>query len=510
MKPGSLYSILLAFPPALCHMQMSWPYPLRSSYNPANSYQDIDYSMTSPLHADGSDYPCKGYQKDGDSTPTATYIAGSTYNMSLAGSATHGGGSCQLSLSYDNGATFRVIKSMIGGCPLTTTYDFTIPSYMPSGSALLAWTWQNLQGNREFYMNCASVKILPGVSRRRSQTAYTSVDSLPYVWRANLEGINNCSTAEGVNPVYPDPGPEVQYGDGMSSSDPASAGNCMSPEPYGPAYRAARADNLTASTSFFPQASPSTLTATTSTSRASITPVQLSATTSLSPTSYAIVTPSSVTSSSHVTQSTTTITVAECPGTVTITITPTVYTASAPSAACTGSSASCPCSSGYQCQLIGTCEWECLAASTMATSTSAPPQQITITPTLSYTAPSSTNTYAITSTVSPTPVSTSPPSSDSASTQPPYAGSDVEAYLPCVPGTFLCSSATTFYTCDYNDGTVASSSPASWAYDYPRQVADGMQCQPSLSPYDSDTIQYAQQAQTPSGYYRNDQYVRAA
>lgn len=104
--------------------------------------------------------------------------------MSLAGTSTHGGGSCQLSLSYDNGATFRVIKSMIGGCPLTTTYDFTIPSYTPAGNALLAWTWQNLEGNREYYMNCAEVSISSGSSSRRRRNrreAYNSFDSLPYI-----------------------------------------------------------------------------------------------------------------------------------------------------------------------------------------------------------------------------------------------------------------------------------------------------------------------------------------
>lgn len=34
--------------------------------------------------------------------------------MSLQGTAIHNGGSCQISLSYDNGKTFRVIKSFIG------------------------------------------------------------------------------------------------------------------------------------------------------------------------------------------------------------------------------------------------------------------------------------------------------------------------------------------------------------------------------------------------------------
>ncbi|KAF2766141.1 hypothetical protein EJ03DRAFT_278771, partial [Teratosphaeria nubilosa] len=214
----SVINILLALPQALAHMEMSWPYPFRSKYNPANDYSDIDYSMTSPLLADGSNYPCKGYQNDQDASPTVAYTAGSTYNMTLSGSATHGGGSCQLSLSYDNGATFRVIKSMIGGCPLTSTYDFTIPSYAPDGDALLAWTWQNLEGNREYYMNCAPISIVAAPTRRQKRSAYRNMTSLPYIWKANLAVVNDCETAEDDNVVYPSPGPDVVYGDGLGNT----------------------------------------------------------------------------------------------------------------------------------------------------------------------------------------------------------------------------------------------------------------------------------------------------
>lgn len=38
--------------------------------------------------------------------------------VSLEGAAIHGGGSCQASLSYDNGGTFKVLKSWIGIYPL--------------------------------------------------------------------------------------------------------------------------------------------------------------------------------------------------------------------------------------------------------------------------------------------------------------------------------------------------------------------------------------------------------
>lgn len=136
------------------------PYPIRSSHDPLrvaranrDSQVKIDYDMTSPLIDSAvNNFPCKGWQNDQTIWTTATYTAGETYSMAINnGAATHTGGSCQLSLSYDNGATFKVIKSMMGGCPLQLSYNFTIPSFAPSGTALFAWTWFNKVGNRYAY-----------------------------------------------------------------------------------------------------------------------------------------------------------------------------------------------------------------------------------------------------------------------------------------------------------------------------------------------------------------------
>lgn len=41
---------------ATAHMQMNWPYPLRSQFDPQNDWSNIDYSMTNPLKSDGM--PC--------------------------------------------------------------------------------------------------------------------------------------------------------------------------------------------------------------------------------------------------------------------------------------------------------------------------------------------------------------------------------------------------------------------------------------------------------------------
>lgn len=54
------------------------------------------------------------------------------------------GGSCQISLSFDGGVTWVVIKSIIGGCANpdpggSQKFDFTIPGNVQNGDALLAW-----------------------------------------------------------------------------------------------------------------------------------------------------------------------------------------------------------------------------------------------------------------------------------------------------------------------------------------------------------------------------------
>ena len=66
---------------ATAHMEMSYPYPIRSQFDPLNNYTNIDYSNTSPLEGTGANYPCKGYHRDANLRVVATYIAGQTYNM---------------------------------------------------------------------------------------------------------------------------------------------------------------------------------------------------------------------------------------------------------------------------------------------------------------------------------------------------------------------------------------------------------------------------------------------
>lgn len=160
-----LLVLLSAALQATAHMSMATPPSLRYKTNPYKTVEDYDYS--SPLSPSGSNYPCKGYHKD-LGTPggrsVATYAPGGSYSIvyvlhmygvqrwgstakllrRLAGSATHMGGSCQISLSYDGGNTWVVIKSIIGGCANpdpsgSQEFGFKIPSNAQNGDVLLAW-----------------------------------------------------------------------------------------------------------------------------------------------------------------------------------------------------------------------------------------------------------------------------------------------------------------------------------------------------------------------------------
>ncbi|BGP12201.1 hypothetical protein JCM10213v2_000112 [Rhodosporidiobolus nylandii] len=194
-------------------MELLFPLPINSRFDPQTLEANKDYSMTSPLLQDGSNYPCKGYNTPSayeTLKPVATLSAGSDFEIEFApGGATHQGGSCQFSVSYDQGKTFAVIHSVIGGCPLVNNYTVPVPSNLPAAtSATFAWTWQNEVGNREEYMNCAIVNI-----EGSSSKSFTG----PAPFRANTFSDGTCVTVEGEDVVYPNPGASVEYGGKMSS-----------------------------------------------------------------------------------------------------------------------------------------------------------------------------------------------------------------------------------------------------------------------------------------------------
>ncbi|KAL2265757.1 hypothetical protein VTJ83DRAFT_6857 [Remersonia thermophila] len=227
LTTGVLAVLLAGSQLAAAHMEISYPPPFRSKFNPHAT--NIDYTNTAPLSESGSNFPCKLYHQD-MGTPAgasvATFAPGQTYNFTVAGSASHGGGSCQVSLSYDGGKTFTVIESIIGGCPLASNYPFTIPADAPQGSAIWAWTWNNNIGNREQYMNCASVTIGGGAAKRATRAPAkprAAFSARPQIFVANIG--NGCRTIEGTDVEYPNPGPDAVVNPGKLG---APVGDCGS------------------------------------------------------------------------------------------------------------------------------------------------------------------------------------------------------------------------------------------------------------------------------------------
>merc|ERR1711939_43087 len=210
-------SALLAL--ASGHMMLKEPLAFRSEFDQelaGERYnQAYDYTR-GPLAMDGSNYPCKGYQKDSWRKATTDYKPGFSYTAVLQGNTPHRGGSCQLSLSYDEGETFYVIKSVVGGCtcvdgiscpndyssPQEVSIPFTIPADAPAKENILfAWSWINVEGNREYYMNCAAVNIL-GDNK-------SGLAGLPELYVTNLQP--SCQVPYGQSVVYPNPGSDVLY-----------------------------------------------------------------------------------------------------------------------------------------------------------------------------------------------------------------------------------------------------------------------------------------------------------
>ena len=139
-----LMGTAMAFTTASAHMIMNTPVPYGSPNN-------------SPLDASGSNFPCKATSNSG--AKVNQMAIGAPQPLKFTGSAVHGGGSCQISLTKDSPATksskWMVIHSIEGGCPAKnqqgnlpgdnpgeldpSTYSFTIPDGIAPGAYTLAW-----------------------------------------------------------------------------------------------------------------------------------------------------------------------------------------------------------------------------------------------------------------------------------------------------------------------------------------------------------------------------------
>jgi hypothetical protein len=160
MSIRTYVTVLLALASAVNgHMKMKTPVPFDNA--------NLD---NSPLIADGSNFPCKAHTSNPPPTTAGTpnnMAIGQPQTLSFTGSAVHGGGSCQISLTTDKQPTkdskWMVIHSIVGGCPANvegnlpadpngngaSTFQYSIPQGITPGDYTLAWTWYNRVGNRE-------------------------------------------------------------------------------------------------------------------------------------------------------------------------------------------------------------------------------------------------------------------------------------------------------------------------------------------------------------------------
>ncbi|OJJ48958.1 hypothetical protein ASPZODRAFT_60375 [Penicilliopsis zonata CBS 506.65] len=244
ITPLAAVAAMLAISAVDAHMIMSRPYPYgQSTLN------------NSPLDADGSDFPCKLRGSTTYEAPSESndFEIGVSQLLSFIGSATHGGGSCQISLTTDmepsKSSSWSVIKSFEGGCPANVdgnlsggaetpdpyTFNFTIPAGISPGNYTLAWTWFNRIGNREMYMNCAPITVYSGSSssaspsKRAVSNTAKKADTVekrttyPTMFVAN---INGCTTTEGYDIRFPDPGDVVEFDGEPSNLQASGAAAC--------------------------------------------------------------------------------------------------------------------------------------------------------------------------------------------------------------------------------------------------------------------------------------------
>ncbi|GAD94262.1 endoglucanase [Paecilomyces variotii No. 5] len=130
--------------------------------------------------------------------PVVTWTTGSSVNFSLTGLGNHYGGSCQVGFSVDNGTTWKVAKSFEGNCPhrnggvdpAKQTFNFTVPADMPTGNHIFAWTWFNRE--QEFSMLCSSVKIVGG-SKQLTPLPASPTSTAPQTTSSSYVDYNGCT-----------------------------------------------------------------------------------------------------------------------------------------------------------------------------------------------------------------------------------------------------------------------------------------------------------------------------
>jgi hypothetical protein len=234
MFTQSLFAASACFMAANAHLFISSPSPI-----PGTAIKD-------PLNPDGSNFPCHGVALPGSGGQSMAVGAKQQLEFDLGNGqnwAVHGGGSCQLSLTYETDpekvkqpSAWKVIYSIEGGCPTNSganlnggfsgpngpysiavpcdssksnnydcvnTFEYSIPEGVKNGQATLAWTWFNNVGNREIYMNCVAVDITGGSDN-------ADMSDFPDLYTANMGALSDYrTTSEDSNVKFPDAGKYV-------------------------------------------------------------------------------------------------------------------------------------------------------------------------------------------------------------------------------------------------------------------------------------------------------------
>jgi len=179
--------LLSLLTPSSAHMAISNP-PAQAG--PWSSHPSSD------VHAwigyNGKKFPCGGYKMG----PVTKYKAGETINVRFwnfnikdykkfpppAGlkQSRHGGGACEFSLSYDGGASWRVIGQYTKTCPdIYYEWPVKIPSNVPSCSdgkrCLFAFSWTSYATD-QFYHHCANIQIEGSKKGKMPELDMTIVD----------------------------------------------------------------------------------------------------------------------------------------------------------------------------------------------------------------------------------------------------------------------------------------------------------------------------------------------
>ncbi|KAJ1922241.1 hypothetical protein H4219_000103 [Mycoemilia scoparia] len=258
-KTSAFVSTIAAM--ASAHMSMLSPCPRYSDGQGCPAVpggQTVDTNIRAPIAThDSIDQPiCK--HETPYATPVATWKAGETVTVNFSpNGAAHGGGHCQFGLSYDGGKTFVVIHDELKYCftggsssgngVQVSSYQIPLPKDLPSGDKVVfAWAWNNAIGNREFYMNCADIKVQGGGSSfsgpKMIYPNYGPSNPLIPEFNGNYEtGLDLFKSRPQITVTGSGSSPAAgnSTGPSYSAAAPSSPGGSPSGSPPAPGYSAA-------------------------------------------------------------------------------------------------------------------------------------------------------------------------------------------------------------------------------------------------------------------------------